>query len=384
MSITRAILVSMICLLLLPGCWNSRSLQNLAYVTSIAVDYKDDKYTVYVQVLNFTNIAKTESVEMGKVVPNWIGKGEGQTVSDAFESIYATSQIELYWGHVKSIILSEGLMKHGLQELYDNINRLQEIRYNIYVYGTKEPLEDIFTEKSLLNLSPLETIVNTPQQVYHQQSFIYPLYGFKLISSFNEPTESTMLPSLSIVRDVWKEDKVYKPMLEINGAYFFHGKKLASWLSKDSLTGIRWIQKTAQKINVAIPDNKGPSAILFLSYPRTHIRISDDDGKVRYKIKVVVQAYTKVMIENPTTQKMEQQAAKTIRKELMFTFQKGLEEKCDPLALDSLLYRNKPKKWHELRSQGKKYTLTKDSLSEDDIDVTVRLIHSGKYKQRPL
>lgn len=96
------ILLCIALLFLLTACWGSKDVQNIAYVTAIGFDYENGKYISYVQVLNFTNIAKGEKTEVGKNVPTWIGKGEGITVTESLSNIYSTSQLRIFWGHVKA------------------------------------------------------------------------------------------------------------------------------------------------------------------------------------------------------------------------------------------------------------------------------------------
>ena len=101
-------------LLVLPGCWNSKDIQTMDYATAIGVDYQDGKYITYVQFLNFSIVGRNENVQVGKAFPNWIARGEGETLSQSLSSIYATSQMRVFWGHVKAIVCSESLLKHGI------------------------------------------------------------------------------------------------------------------------------------------------------------------------------------------------------------------------------------------------------------------------------
>ncbi|SFK13254.1 hypothetical protein SAMN05518846_1099 [Brevibacillus centrosporus] len=77
MKVGRIFVHSLLVLLFfLSGCGNSRDIQNLAYVTALGVDYVNGKYVSYVQVLNFSNIARSVDSVLGKPVPIWIGVGD--------------------------------------------------------------------------------------------------------------------------------------------------------------------------------------------------------------------------------------------------------------------------------------------------------------------
>ena len=378
----RRIVWLVIMMALLPGCWNTKEIQNIAYVTAIGYDYVDGKYVSYVQVLNFSNVAKTGGVELGKNIPAWVGKGEGKTAIESLISLYQTSQERLYWGHVKAIIFSENLLKHGIQGVEDSLLRYREFRYNVLVYGTKEPIHDILIQKSILNLSPIETIMSTPNEVYSQRSYIKPIYINTLLANLNEPTLSTKLPSLSIDKSVWHEDNAKKSLLKINGAYFLKNYNLAGWLSEDDLKGSRWVQKKIIETPINIPDEDPPTASLLINKPRFTITPQLIGETVKYNIKVTAQAYIEEMKEPLTEQTVEKEVEKVIVSEIKDTFKKGLKQKCDVLRLEESLFRSNPQKFKEIYpNSDSKSLLTEDSLQ--NIDVKVHLVSSGLYKQRP-
>ncbi|WP_239616703.1 Ger(x)C family spore germination protein [Cohnella mopanensis] len=371
--------ICLICLLSLSGCWNSKDIQNLDYVTAIGLDYLNGKYITYVQVLNFTNVGRSETVEVGKIVPIWIGRGEGKTVSQSLSSIYSTSQMRIFWGHVKSIVCSENLLKHGVEEAYNAMNRFGEVRYNILIYGTKENLEDIFVQKSIFNLSPLDTIMFTPEQIYAQRSSILSISGNRFIAEINEPGEPAMLPSLSINRRVWKEDKKNKSMLQIDGAYFFHGDKMAAWLSEAELAGARWTQKQLKRSLINVPAEGPTIASIVLINPKYKVDFVIKNGEVLFDIHLKLDATLDEMEEDSSIRKLEQLAETVVKDEIMSCFRLGIDRKIDVLRLEEALYRNRPKQWHALHKD-KKYILNHDSLKS--INVKVNLINSGKYKGR--
>ncbi|RIE05336.1 Ger(x)C family spore germination protein [Cohnella faecalis] len=76
---------------------------------------------MYMQVLNFTNVAKTENAELGKSIPIWVGKSTGKTLAEALGKIKETSQKSVYWGHVKVIVLTEDVLKRPINEVIEAI-----------------------------------------------------------------------------------------------------------------------------------------------------------------------------------------------------------------------------------------------------------------------
>jgi len=382
MSILKRLLSSVIALALLSGCWDSKEIEKMAYVTALGFDYVDGKYKAYAQILNFANIAKNESVDLGKNVPTWIGQGEGRTVSESVDSLYATAQQRVFWGHVRTIVCSENLLKQDtkMQDVYSAVNRYREIRYSILIYGTKEPLAKLFKIKSLLNFSPIESILSTPQQVYEQFSVIKPVYVYKVIADSTEGSGSCILPTLSIDTKTWLEDEKKKPLLRMNGAYMLRNRKLIGWLSEEDMKGARWLERGINRVPTNVPDTGDPKANVVIIKPHNAITSKVVDGKVQYNVKVSVEAYLNELLEPISNATIKKETAKVIVAQIRNTYKKGLAIKSDVLNLEDSLYRSNNKKWKELHQHDDTFLLTEDSLQ--DIEVKVHIIHAGKYKTR--
>ncbi|MBB6672475.1 Ger(x)C family spore germination protein [Cohnella nanjingensis] len=363
--------------LLLPGCAGAKDIQNLAYATALGMDFVNGQYVAYVQILNFTNVARTENVQLGKEVPIWVGTGTGDTVSGAIADVGVTSQLRLYWGHLKAVVLSENVLRKGVIETYNALNRYREIRYNILMYGTKAKLMDILVQKSMFNLSPLDTIMFTAAQLNAPRSFILPVTGNRAIANLNEPAHTAMLPSLDIARGSWSEDKRNKSMFTISGAYFFDDHKMNEWMSVSDLVGFRWAERKLERTPVRLPESGAPVAVLMLIKPRLTIRPIPSDGDVRFDLSVKVQGYVSEMIKDASIAELERQASIVIRDEIKETYAKALGLKCDPFNLREAVYRKEPRLYRTLSARNP-FFIRLDSIRR--IDVRVHLTSTGKYK----
>lgn len=366
-------------LLVLPGCWNSKDIQNMAYVTAMGLDYEGDHFVVYAQVMNFSNIARSENLQIGKITPIWIGKGTGKTISGAFHSLNATSQLRMFWGHVKVIVCSERLMRHGVQEVYNAINRYREVRYNILVYGTKEKLEDILTQQSLLDLSPLDSVMFSPGVEYNQLPSVLPVSGNRFIAEVNEPGDPAILPGIGLDRTAWEQDKKKKSMFRITGAFFFEGAKLLDWMPLDDIRGARWTHSSISKTPMAVPDEDHPVAAVVLRRPHYAVHPRIVDGEARFAIHIKVKGYMDELLHDATIRELERMTSRAIAEEVRETYQNGFKKRCDTLKLQTTFYRRYPRQWQEMTKNGE-WILRPDSLSE--VRVTVNIQNTGKYKGR--
>ncbi len=347
------------------------------YATAIGLDYENGTYITYVQFLNFGNVGRNETMQIGKGLPVWVGKGEGPTLSESLSSIYATSQMRIFWGHVKTIVCTERLLRRGIGEAYNAANRFGEIRYNVLLFGTKESLPDLFVQKSVFNLSPLDTIMFSPEQTFSQRSFIVPKTGNRMIADINEPSEPAILPSIAINRKVWKEDKKPASMLMIDGAFFFQDQKAIAWLSEDELAGTRWTQRELKRSLIRVPAEGKPKAALVLLNPTYDVKSGMHNGRAVFDLSLKLHATVEELHENIALDRLERLAEDVVREEIVKSFRYGLAKQVDVLKLGETLYRNHPKQWHALRKTNQSL-LTDECIRKIVVKIDIR--NTGKYK----
>lgn len=91
-------MVALFLLLTLTGCWSRYEVQNMNYATAVGIDYVDGQYTLYVQLLDFSTVAKLEGQQKAEQPPVWVGKGEGSSFTEAANDLYSTSPTTLQLG----------------------------------------------------------------------------------------------------------------------------------------------------------------------------------------------------------------------------------------------------------------------------------------------
>lgn len=379
MKAVRQLIAALLMLGLLSGCTNMSDIQNMAYVTTLGVDYVNDRWVSYAQIHNFTSLARTEQLEIGKAVPVWVGRGEGDTLTMALANTSTTSQMRLFWGHVHAVVLSERTLRQDLSEVYAAINRYREVRYNVLVYGTKRKLTDILIQKSLLNLPPLDSIMFTATQTNSPRSFILPSTGNRIIANLNEPGAPGFIPSIDIEPGDWSEDKKSRPMFKISGAYFLQNNKMRAWMSEEDLRGMRWAMKDLQEIPVRIPGGDSTDAVLMFSRPKLSIAPIVKGEEVYYDLRVRADGYVIELLGDVPLPRLKSETAGVIQSEIETTYRKAAAAKCDPFNLQEALYRKYPHTFRRL-SEKQDFILKPDSLR--NIQVEVQITGLGKYKGR--
>lgn len=376
MKLTQSILVILLLSLLLTGCWGAKEIEHMIYVNSVGVDYRNDKVVIYLQIINFSGIAKKESGQSQRQ-KTYVAKGEGNSFDAAIFHLYSTSPQKIAWSHVKTIVFSEEALKHGIvNEVLDVWDRYYEFRYTVWTMATKEPIEEVFNTPSTAELSVLYSQLNSPLNPYTQSSEIAPLYLYEFIRKWNEEGQTVLLPYLTIARD-WTENKKVSPKLKPGGICFLENKRFQRCMARRYLLGLRWLEKKTERTPLEIKEKNSVRAILVMNKIKPSIKPKVTAGKATFNIKISMQATIPELKERFKEKELEELAAREIKKQIMGTYLKGLESGVDVLGLSETIYRDMPNAWNRLEEGGK---LPLDKSSIASIDVKVKLMNGGISK----
>lgn len=374
----RRLLLLTLFMAILTGCWDFKDIEHVYYVNSVGVDYKDGRFTVYAQILDFSTLAKQEEGggrtrgETGA----WVGKGHGSTLMSAIHDLYGTTQRKIFWGHLSSIILSENVLEHGLKDVIDPFTRFNEIRDTPWVFATNGSIEAIFLASPVFEQSPVYSQLGDPQDVYEQSSFIRPLRLHEFLSMYDEPGKTTLLPTFRVAKGRWKDQQTDYTELEVTGVYLLESGRMKSWLDKSNLHGLRWLTEKTVRTPLAIPSN--PKTFLTMDEPRPKIVPRVRKGEVYFDIHVTVRGTLSSVTRYLSETALESRAAEVIEKEIRATYLEGIEREVDVFSLLHALYRKQPNAWRQM-AERERFLLTEESL--DQVDVEVRISNTGRKIQ---
>jgi Ger(x)C family germination protein len=355
-------------MLFVSGCWDNKNIQDLLYATAIGVDYKDNQYEAYVQTVSFSRVAKAENAGGGSDPQVYVGKGKGKTLSMALGNLYETVQRKLYWSHVRAFLFTESAIQAGGSDYFDNLKRYREFRYTPWIFGTKGSIEDIFMAPSFFQMSPITTILGTPEENYLQRSFVRPLQAQEYQLYLNEPGQSALVPTLSIDKSAWQSEQNSESKLKINGVFVVGKNDFRGWMAQTQISGLRWIDKETSRSAV-----ETKSAVISLEKPKPKISVAEQDGKTFFTIAVKVKGNIVELLDSHSSeQEIEKEAAEQIKKEIRLTYENGLSIGADVYNFKNVMFKKRFKNWKDIE-------LTSSSLKR--IDVHVYIQHDGELKK---
>ncbi|MDN4492677.1 Ger(x)C family spore germination protein [Ureibacillus aquaedulcis] len=358
----------------LSGCWDLNENERMYYIHGAAVDYKEGLYEFYVQIISFSNVAKSEQVNQD-VIQTEVNSFKGKTVSEAFSNLYKAIDEELYWGHFTFLIFSENSLKENrATPVINELTRFIDTRYQTWIYSTDEPLSEFLTTVPLLRRSITLSRLADPLNSFKQQSFIDPVTIRELIISLNDPPYAVNLPYVRL-KDDWKNQKNPSKSVETAGVGMLSNKDFKGFVKDHDAEGLKWLINKTISARVTSTSENNKNFSTTVKNLKSKIEPIVNGNSVQFDINISLTASLGSFTGDLTTKEIAKGIVKQIKKEIKDTYQKGLEKEVDIYGLTEILYRKHVNVYKKLEKDGK-VVLTEDSIR--NINIHVQKIDTGR------
>ena len=360
---------------LLSGCWDQIEPQRMYYVNGVGVDFKDNQYEIYLQLINFKDIAKSETPHVPEA-PAEIGYATGETMEEAIYELYHSIDQEVFWGHMNYLIFTEEALKHEeVISVFDAFLRFRETRYQMNVHFTQDSLKEILLITPILNKSLIESKLSHPLNARELEVFTEPVNLRDLVIGLNEPSHEISLPLISIDKN-WETTKEH-PSKEttIKGIGILSKDGLKGAIIGDTARGINWMHNKKNRGDLTFKLNNNKSLTVDVEKKHLDVKPVIKGNQVQFEIDIKVDVILNGFKKKATENEIRKGVIKKVKEEIMTTYKTGLQLDVDIYRLSEHLYRNNVKVWKTLETNGK-IPLTEESISK--INVEVEKIKSGR------
>ena len=268
----RKIIILLSFIFLLTGCYDNIELNDLAIVSGIGIDYKDDKYFITYEILSDI---KTED---NSAMLSYTVHGSGKSISEAIINTNYKVSKKAYFAHLNVLILSEEIINGHLDKITDYILRDNSTRsdFKVLVSNGTTP-EKILKSNDENHPVVSEEIVKLIDNEKYNNNLV-------IGETFREITAKLISNETDVILNtISLENKdIY-----INNSYIFNGFNYQDTLSKQDsslynlltkdISAIEF-DKNYDKDNVTITINSSDSKIEIL---KDKIIINTDlEGKI--------------------------------------------------------------------------------------------------------
>lgn len=376
------LIVFLLVLLSLCGCYNYKEINEYAIVSGISIDKDDDlKYKVGIQIMN----AKKDEESQNSLITFY--EASGNTIYQALEKIMMDSPKELYLGHNEVIVIDENLLKEK-----DPLDYLDFFMRDARI--EKDSLVMIAKDEKAYNIlkiiTPLETIPSRNLKAtlgvadnYSGTLSIITIDEF--ISALINDGAEAILPAVTITGKTGEGSKMDnieesdpEAKLEFITLGYFVNNRLKGYLSTNEAFGYNFLTNTEKETYVNVLCDDDNYATVKVSQSDTKQKIYFKNNKPYVNEKVSVEAdlieydcKADFLKNEKYISDLEKKVEKKIKKLVTkLTNKLYKEEKSDVLEYGSLFYK---KKYHKMKELGyTKKSVINDLRFKFNVEVSIK------------
>ncbi|MEG0260286.1 MAG: Ger(x)C family spore germination protein [Lysinibacillus sp.] len=362
--------------IVLSGCWDVDEPERMLYIHGIGLDYKDGQFEIYAQIIDFSNIAKSDQPSTSPA-QSQVGHAKGKTMEEAFFNLYHSTDQKVFWGTFSYLLLSENMLKSGeINVVVDSFLRFQEMRYQVWLYGTKDSPKDVLLTTPVINKAIILSKLSDPMNSHRQQSYIQPINFRKFIIGLDEPGHEIAIPSISI-KENWESNEGPAKVASLEGVAVLSKETLKGFITGDKANGLQWMTNETDKGGLTFTIDKGEKVDLTvdLSNIKVDIKPNVKNDSAKFNITVKMDAVINGLQAELTNKDIREGIIKEVKNEIKDTYEEALKQDIDIYRLSEQLYRKDVKAWKKMQKKGK-IALTEDSI--DKLTVEITSLKSGK------
>lgn len=362
--------ILLICITVLSGCWDVNEPQRMFYVHGVGVDYKDNQFVIYLQIINFANVAKSEQPNTAAVQAE-VGVAKGDTLQEAFNNLYLSIDERVYWGHLMYLIFSEELLKNeDVNAAIDTFSRYRETRYQTWIYFTDDSVKEVLLATPIINKSLTLSKLADPKNSYSQESFVEPINLRKLIIQLNEPSHEVAVP-LIVLKENWETQQSGKIKIStLSGVGVISPKEFKGFIRGDKAKGLQWMSEKTKRgeITVKLDSKEDKFLTVILEKVKVKVKPVIENDEVKFDISIKVLASLSGLNVTAKTGEIQKAVQKEVKKQIEDTYKEALKNDADIFRLSEHVYRRNFKVWKELQKEGK-VELTEESIRDIKVDI---------------
>ncbi len=383
----KKIIISLMILLTLSGCWNYKELNDYSIVTGIAIDKKDDKYEVSVLISN----APKSSDDNGDSGQSQIVvyTEDGDSLFEALKNIGLISPKELYIGSFTVLVVSEDIAREGLENVVDLFLRYTSARNNFYIAIAK----DTKAVNTLKIVTPLTSFPS--QNISDNLKSTTDLQGTIAKTSFNELLSILLrdgidpaINSISVVGDPEKgeskeniESSEPKSYIKIGNLAIFKNDKLVDWTTHDESLGINIVNNMINEMYLTLNYKNGYVVVDTTKF-NSNVKTSVENNKPKIEVNVegearIIEVRGNINLEDSKLiEELQDKSNKKIKSHVEKAFNLAVKNKSDIFGFGLKFYQNHPKYFKTVKDNWE------DVMGEIDLNIKSNLILKTKVSSK--
>lgn len=361
---TGLLLLFVVLLLFVTGCWNRRELNDLAIAVAYGIDKAGNQYRVSVQVVDPGEVAAKKGG--GTRTPVTMYEATGDTIFEALRRMTTVSPRKIYLAHLRMLVIHEAVAKEGIGQVLDFMSRDHELRTDYFVVVAKGTSAantlKISTHLESIPANQMFSSLKTSEKAWAPTAAIT---LDKLIADIVSEGKHPVVTGLRIkgeqgIGESKKNvEEIASPaQLQYSGLAVFKKDKLIGWLNEVESKGYNFINDNVKSTVGIVDCPEGGKASLEVIRSKTKVKGKLENGKPRIDANIRIEAnvgevqcymdLTKIK----TMDELEKIGGEKVQTFVEETIRKVQNEyKVDIFGFGEVFHRSEPKYWKKVKNE---------------------------------
>ena len=356
------LIILLILLSVVSGCWDARELTTLAMVTAVGIDLdeKSGKILMTVQIVKPGEVKSSSSGDQssgggtsgkaGGGQPVWIINITGSNVAEAVRNFATISDRQLYFAHNQLIVIGKEAAKQGVRPLLDFFIRSRDPRETAWIVVAVGKASEVIEAKSGLEKIPA---MGTTLLVES-----YPLtsvtVGVTLKDFVNRLMSKTAAPYAGHITLI--EESGANTVRAV-GIDVFKGDKFKGTFNQSETRGLLWVSGKVKRGLITVVSPKGGKTNFEITRASSRVTPELKGNQIRFKVQVMVESnlgsedYSLDFTKPQVLKGLEKLETEAIRQEVAVALAKARKLNTDIFGFGEAIHRQFPKEWKLLEPQ---------------------------------
>ncbi len=357
--------------LLFPGCWSRREVEDLAIVTAIGIDRMvlggQEKPKLTVLVARPSQLGGQQANTSAETNADWLVSEVGDTLYDAERKLYRRSPRILRIYHNEMVIIGEDSARNGVQDVFDFLQRHKDIRLRTWMFVSRgdasETMKVMPELENMLSQEISEILVKSMPGTSETLAVDLRRFSEALVT----PGWDAVLPVIRTIeprepKGTKRGEKEAGQTIMLDGLALFHNNRLAGLMPPEEVTGFLYIIGKTQSGTVVLEHKTESGSIsritVLMSRASGEIKPVFREGSLEMEIKIdaeadVVEVQGDAAVGSPDVirdlNREFSQKVKSIAEKSLDTAQK--KYKTDIFGFGKTVHQKYPDYWREIEQE---------------------------------
>jgi len=336
--------------LLTSGCFiKQKDLGQMFFPISLGITYEENKYKIYLQVLNTSTISIVETEGSINESTYILIHEEDEDINKLFTKLGLKTLTFISAIKLRSIIINKSVFDEGpieYHELFQYFINNPIFRTKVQMYITDKDIEEFYSVKYNLVGTGIYSHASDkdPKLI---QGYTTPAYLLDSLKSYYEDDRMYSFPIMDVNEELVEEGDKDGKLKNIK-SYAYGGICFTTYsetnlecLNKEEAKGYRWYNELSF-LNVDMMDNNTPLNII-VDKSKWKTKINKDT----FEIKISTESYINLNLTNLSIEEIKEKLNNEIKKDVVNTLKLAYEKDIDIYHLnDFAIRKNKDMKYN--------------------------------------